>query len=320
MIYYATIVDVSGETGVSRWDYIHPNTPRELYEHLKGVRDYIPPMTYGIVSVVSKDLFGDRLRRMEFTDMQIVIGKLLHDDKEYYVFFLTDIKDHPKAVWKAFMDFYSQERTLFGRILSSTIVEVADVERLKNAFSAFLVNRFRKNPLLGARDLRSFMLSFAITIMAMSLLVLMTWTINHIYGLIENQKYWVTLTFIILMMHFILPGPIIGFITQYRRHAEAISITNGLLWAFIISTIYYETLKIGIWNSFHIRIEPHIYYIFVIISGLIYGAALMLSTVPFACLFEWRYLTTPRKIKITSPPPQKPAEETDEGESQQGES
>lgn len=295
MIYYVTIVDMSGETGVSKWDYIHPDTPKELYEHLKDVRDYIPPMTYGIVSVVSKELFGDRLRRMELTDMQIVIGKLVHGEKEYYVFFLADIKDNPRAVWRIFMAFYEEERETFDRILSFDIVEVADINRLRNAFSAFLVNFFRKSALWGARDNVAFIISLLLSTAIMGILVAISWLINHQYNLINEKTSWVTYTYIIILMNFIIPGPIIGYITQYRRHAEVISLINGVIWTLIISSIYYTQLQIGIRNSFNITVSPGIFYIFVLISGIIYGAALMLVSVPFATFFETRKLTSPRK-------------------------
>jgi len=298
VIYYVTIVDMSEETGISRWDYIHPETPSTLFEHLKEVRDYIPPMTYGIVSVVSKDLFGDRLRRMEFSDMQIIIGKIGVDGREYYVFFIADIRDHHKAVWRTFMEFFNEEKKSFERILSMEIVDVAEMERLRNAFSAFLVDRYRKNPTFGARDMRSLLFSFMISMLAMGLLALLTWYLNHVYGFINRQEYWLTFTYIIIVMHFILPGPIIGYITQYRKHSEIICITSGILWALIISWIYHDILQLGIWNSFHIEVGPLVFYTFALISGLIYGAALMVSTIPFACMFEWKYLTTPREILI----------------------
>lgn len=300
MIYYTTIVDISGETGISKWDFIHPDTPKNLYDHLKGVRDYIPSMTYGIVSVVSKDLFGDRLRRMEFQDMQIVIGKLSHGNQEFYVFFLCDIKDHPKAVWKSFMDFYREERDLFNRILTEEIIESADIERLRTAFSAFLVNRYRKNPLLGARDNRSLIVMLLISFAIMSAFVFVSWVINHMYHLIDRQESWLKYTAMILLFHFALPGPIFGYITRYRRHAEIICIANGLIWALIISTVWYETLRIGIYNSFHVEVNVWIFYAFVLISGAIYGATLMLLTVPSATFFERRYLTTPRIFSISA--------------------
>ena len=111
MIYYVTIVDFTETTGECKWDYIHPDTPDDLFEHLSEVKDFIPPTTFGIVSVISKDLFGDQLRRMEFEDLQIVIGRMNFEGKEFYVFFLTDIRDNPEAVWRIFMEFqnyYSQ--------------------------------------------------------------------------------------------------------------------------------------------------------------------------------------------------------------------
>ncbi len=296
MIYYATIVDISGETGISKWDYIHPETPRNLYEHLKVVRDYIPSMTYGIVSVVSKDLFGDRLRRMEFQDMQIVIGKLKHGKSEYYVFFLVDIRDNPKAVWRAFMDFYQEEKEIFDKVLMEEIIESADVERLRNAFSAFLVNRYRKNPLLGARDEKSLMVMLLITMGVMSIFALITWLINHYYQLIDHRETWLAYTAIVLIFHFALPGPIMGFITRYKKHAEIVSVVNGLVWALIVSIIWRKTLETGIRHSFNLTLSPYIFFSFVLISGVIYGATLMLMSLPFACYFEYRYLTTPRRI------------------------
>ncbi len=316
MLYYVTVVDMSGETGISKWDYVHPETPRALFEHLKAVRDYIPPMTYGIVSVVSRDLFGDRLRRMEFAEMQIVIGKLRHGEKAYYVFFLADIRDHPRAVWKIFMDFYEEQRDLFDKILTSEIVEVADTERLRNSFSAYLVDKYRKSPLLGARDRKSLLVGFLITLAVMSCLVMITWWINHIYHLIDKQSTWLTYTYVIIVMHFIAPGPIIGYITQYRKHAEAICVANGLIWALIVSSIWYETLQIGIWNSFHIRMSPSIFYMFVIISGLIYGAVLMMSTIPFAEFFERHTLTSPRHIPISKEQPMIPEPEAEQQSAQ----
>jgi len=292
---------MSGETGVSKWDYIHPDTPKELYEHLKSVRDYIPPMTYGIVSVISKELFGDRLRRMEFAEMQIVIGKLLHEKKEYYVFFLADIRDHPKAVWRIFMEFYEEEKDVFDKVLSSDIVEIADMDRLRNAFSAFLVNYFRKNPLWGARDWTAFLISLLISVGIMGALVVFSWLINHQYHLIEEKTSWITYTYMIIIMNFILPGPLIGYITQYRKHAEMISLINGIIWALVISSIYFNTLQIGIQNSFNIVVSTEMFYIFVLISGVIYGAVLMLVSMPFATFFELRKLTSPRTEFVIGP-------------------
>ena len=298
MIYYVTIVDFTESTGECKWDYIHPDTPDDLFEHLSDVKDFIPPTTFGIVSVISRDLFGDQLRRMEFKDLQIVIGRMEFNGKEYYVFFLTDIRDNPTAVWNIFREFYESERKDFEKVLSAEVVDMDDINRLRNAFSAFLVKYYRENPIWGGRDRRSLIVEFLLSFAIMGLLAIVTWYINREFGLLKTSSSWITFTFVILVMHFIIPGPIIGYITQYRKHAEIIALLNGVIWTIIVSLLWYDQLQIGIRNSFHIQVNVLVFWIFVIISGLIYGATLILTTVPFASYFEKKSLTSPRKILL----------------------
>ena len=298
MIYYLAIIDVSSQTGVCKWDFIHPDTHEELFEHLKSVIDYIPPMTYGIVSVVSKELFGDQLRRMEFSEMQIIIGKLTHGDKDYYVIFLADIKDHPKAVWRIFNKFYEEEKPLFDKVLAETPVDIEDLNRLRSAFAAFLVDHFRKNPLLGARDTKSFIVSLLLSTAIMGILVGISWLINHIYHLVDQAETWLAYIYMVLIMNFIMPGPFIGYFTQYRKHAEAVSLINGFLWASITSMIYHAPLIAGLKNTFGIEVGAMEVALFTMISGGIYGAVLALISAVFAVYFEHRKLTCPRIIPI----------------------
>ncbi|GEM_PF-3626400 len=297
MIYYLAIIDVSTETGICKWDFIHPDTHEDLFEHLKSVIDYIPSMTYSIVSVISKELFGEQLRRMEFSEMQIVMGRLTHRDRDYYVLFLADIKDHPKALWRIFNRFYEEEKELFDKVLSEGIVDVADLNRLRTAFAAFLVDYFRNN-VLGRRDLKAFAVGLILSIAIIGGLVGISWLINHIYHLVDRAETWLAYVYMILIMNFIMPGPFVGYITQYRKHAEAVSLINGFLWATITSIIYHRALLASIKNTFNIIVGTWELILFTIVSGAIYGAVLVLISTIFAIFFEHRKLTAPRIIPM----------------------
>lgn len=298
MIYFTSIVDVESEGGIPRWYFIHPETPPTLRKRLYDYKDLISSFAYAIIKAFGSEILGERLRELKLSDVQIIFSTIQHKDRMFHVIFIADIRDYAPAVDRIFYAFYRKYHDEFDKILMSPIIDVASAERLKTAFAQFLFPYSRQNPLLGARDLKHLLMSYAITVTITGILMLAAWIINRIpkpHLMDANPILFATLVFLLV---FAIPGIPIGLITQYRKFASIVAYMNSLTVTLTSLAIWRDLLL-----SYARFAEPYVPDLLIlliigsILAGAMLGTFLMFISYGVAWYFESRTLTSVRSLK-----------------------
>ncbi|MCR8433352.1 MAG: hypothetical protein QXH55_03675 [Candidatus Korarchaeota archaeon] len=316
MIYFVSIVDVESEGGISKWHFIHPETPEALRKRLYEYRDLISSFAYAIIRAFGSEIIGEKLRELKLSDVQIVFSTIEHKGRLYYVIFIADIRDNSSAVDRIFTAFYKKYYKDFDSILSGPIINTTIVDRLKAAFAQFLFPHARQNPLLGARDLRHFIISYLMAVAITGLLAFMTWVINRIPQPSLMNTNPILFALIVFLLIFVAPGIPIGMITQYRRFAFAVAYMDSLTIT-LISLVVWRDLLLS-YASFAEQYVPDVTILLAIgaiLIGAMLGTMLMFISYGVAWYFEARRLTSVRSlITLGAPIEKKPPTELEEVE------
>ncbi len=296
LIYFVSIIDVSEGGGVPKWDFIHPDTPHPLRERLEKYRELAASFVYGIITAFGGEIVGDRVRELRLSEIQTIFMRMKHKGSIYYVVFIVDIRDNPKAVYRAFMRFYRKYYNDFDEILTSIAVSTATIERLRTAMSKFLVPYARTNRTFGARDRTHLIASYCVSLIVTSILAIAVWLINNQYSLKEqNTVLFAGLVFLLL---FFVPALPIGILTQYRKLAFIVGYLDSLSIVLGAAVLWHEMLT----SSAESLIGMHATTLVVVsaaaLIGLMLGTVLAFAALIVAWFFETRKLTSIRPLKL----------------------
>lgn len=298
MIYFASIIDVTMGGGTPKWDFIHPETPRPLMERLAKYRDHVASFIYAIIEAFGGEILGDQLRELRLSEIQVIFSVLKHKDLLFYVVFVADIKDNPKAVNKIFMEFYKKYYNDFDELLTSEIISQTLIEKLRTAMAQFLVQFTRVNKLFGTRDIRHLIASYVVSLAITFVLVGITWLINHMLGLMDSSP--ITFALLVFFMVFVLPALPIGYLTEYRRFAVLIAYMNSIT-TVVGATIVWQPLLLSYARFVWEATTEYILLGAAILGGLMLGTILAMLSYIIAQFFEYRTLTSVRELRYIKP-------------------
>ena len=310
MIYFISVIDVSEGGGVPKWDFIHPDTPQPLRDRLEKYRELAASFVYGIITAFGGEIVGDRVRELRLSEIQTIFMRLRHKGAMYYVVFIVDVRDNPKAVNRIFMRFYRKYYKEFDEILTSMAVSTALMERLRAAMAQFLVPYARKNKLLGARDTSHMITSYVISLLLSGVFALSIWLLNKMYNISENPLVFAGVVFGAL---FFLPAIPIGILTQYRKLAMIVSYLNSITLVLSAAILWQEMLRSSAASLLGRPPETIMIIGAAGLIGVMLGTVMAFMSVIFAGFFEARRLTCIRPLRLV---PEEPISgETGEAES-----
>ncbi len=296
MIYFISVIDVSEGGGVPKWDFIHPDTPHPLRERLEKYRELAASFVYGIITAFGGEIVGDRVRELRLSEIQAIFMRLKHKGAMYYVVFIVDVRDNPKAVYRIFMSFYRRYYKEFDEVLTSMAVPTVLIERLRAAMAQFLVPYARKSVALGARDRTHLLTSYAISLIISGVLAFTVWIINRLENIMKtNPLLFVGIVFLCL---FFLPAIPIGWLTQYRKLAMVVSYLNSITIVTSAAVLWQEMLNSSAASILGRQPGSVVVISAATLIGVMLGTVMAFLSLIIAGFFERRKLTCIRPLKL----------------------
>ena len=296
MIYFVSIIDVSEGGGVPKWDFIHPDTPHPLRERLEKYRELAASFVYGIITAFGGEIVGDRVRELRLSEIQTIFMRLKHKDAMYYVVFIVDIRDNPKAVYRAFIRFYRKYYKEFDEILTSIAVSTSLIERLRTAMAQFLFPYARTSQAFGARDYRHLFSSYLVSLLITGILAMFVWLLNHVYDI--KDKNPLLLAGLVFLFIFFLPAMPIGFLTQYKKWGVIVGYLDSLSMVVSATVLWRDMLSSSAASILGKEPESMVLIGAAGLVGIMLGTVLAFMSIIVAGYFEARKLTCIRPLKL----------------------
>lgn len=294
MIQFISVIDIEGG-GISKWDFIHPAAPKQLRERLEKYRKLASSFIYAVITAFGEEIVGQRIRELRLSEIKFIFMPLEHDGTLYYVVSIVDMKDNPVATQRAFMNFYKNHYHNFDEILTGISVSKSTMERLRSAMEQFLVPLAWRGKFFGKRDKIHLSSSYLVSLLFSGLLTGILWGSNELFRLMETNP--ILMALLVFGGLFVLPGILIGYLTQYGRHAIGVAFLNSLTIVFGATFLWQNLLLSSAETIIGTTVSKEILIASSILMGLMLGTMLALVSFLIAKFFERRKLTCIKRLQ-----------------------
>ncbi|MEX2688910.1 MAG: hypothetical protein Q6351_001135 [Candidatus Njordarchaeum guaymaensis] len=196
------------------------------------------------------DEFSEKLQRIEYAYIQIVLTPVTIADNIYWIVAIADIEDPPGAIKRILMNYVRRNKRDIERLSKAALGDLRDapigeeyhmlIHKLNQNAENMLRDRVRKYKILQNKDFTAMLAGIIVGITAFLGIIIGVNTINQSFHLIALTDSETILNLILVAIF--APAILTGLTIGYRRGALIGGFVAGIVGMIIISIIYMNYL------------------------------------------------------------------------------